>query len=56
MRFLRQLRRGLAFARAYDHAYRALLAMSDGELARLGIARTEVWRAADRLAREAAGA
>jgi uncharacterized protein YjiS (DUF1127 family) len=52
---LATLRRALAFARTYDEAFHVLNGMGDRELARWGIARAEVWRVADRVAREAAG-
>ena len=55
MRFLKPLRRAIVFARTYDNAYWTLERMSDRQLASYGIDRGEVWRVADRLAREAAG-
>jgi uncharacterized protein YjiS (DUF1127 family) len=54
MRIIAQLRRGLTFARTYDRAFWTLERMSDRQLAGFGIGRAEIWRVADRLAREAA--
>ncbi len=53
MRLLRDLRRAIAFARTYGDAYWVLERMSDRQLVGYGIARSEIWQVADRVARGA---
>lgn len=54
MSILARLWRAIVFARTYDTAFWTLERLSDRQLAAYGVARADIWRAADRVAREAA--
>jgi uncharacterized protein YjiS (DUF1127 family) len=51
---LAKLWRAIVFARTYDAAFWTLERLSNRQLAAYGITRAEIWRVANRVAREAA--